>query len=37
LQLAWLGSSGEAEHHFAAHSTGNRVALTALWRFSTSN
>ncbi|HEU4781603.1 MAG TPA: TorF family putative porin [Steroidobacteraceae bacterium] len=37
LQLAWLGSSSEAEEHFASDSVGNRVALTALWRFSTTH
>jgi uncharacterized protein (TIGR02001 family) len=37
LQLAYLGSSGEADGHFARGSTGERVALTALWRFSSSN
>jgi uncharacterized protein (TIGR02001 family) len=36
LQLAYLGMSGEADHHFADHSTGDRIAVTALWRFSTS-
>ena len=37
LQLAWLGISGEADDHFAHGSTGNRVALTVLWRFSSSH
>jgi uncharacterized protein (TIGR02001 family) len=36
LQLAYLGISGEADRHFADHSTGDRIAVTALWRFSTS-
>jgi uncharacterized protein (TIGR02001 family) len=36
LQLAYLGISGEADHHFADRSTGDRIAVTALWRFSTS-
>ena len=34
LQLAYLGISGEADDHFARGSTGDRVALTVLWRFS---
>jgi hypothetical protein len=34
LQLAWLGASREAESHFDSETVGNRVALTALWRFS---
>lgn len=37
LQLAYLGVDGEAERHFYSRSTGDRVALTALWRFSSSN
>jgi len=37
LQLAYLGVDGEADHHFASRSTGDRIAFTALWRFSTSN
>jgi uncharacterized protein (TIGR02001 family) len=36
LQLAYLGVGGEADHHFADRSTGDRIAVTALWRFSTS-
>jgi uncharacterized protein (TIGR02001 family) len=35
VQLAYLGISGEAESHFARDAVGERVALTALWRFST--
>lgn len=34
LQLAYLGVDGGAERHFADDTTGDRVALTALWRFS---
>ena len=34
VQLAWLGVDGHAERHFLEDSTGNRVAVTALWRFS---
>jgi uncharacterized protein (TIGR02001 family) len=37
LQLAYLGVDGEAEDHFTSRSTGDRIAFTALWRFSTSN
>jgi uncharacterized protein (TIGR02001 family) len=37
LQLAYLGVDDVAERHFLEDSTGDRVALTALWRFSTSN
>jgi uncharacterized protein (TIGR02001 family) len=36
LQLAYLGVGDRAKDHFAARSTGDRVAVTALWRFSTS-
>jgi uncharacterized protein (TIGR02001 family) len=36
LQLAYLGVDGVADDHFAARSTGDRIAFTALWRFSTS-
>jgi uncharacterized protein (TIGR02001 family) len=36
LQLAYLGADGTAAHHFVADSVGERVAFTALWRFSTS-
>jgi len=35
LQLAWLGASDEAAGHFDEDVVGDRVALTALWRFST--
>ena len=34
LQLAYLGVDGEAEDHFTTRSTGDRIAFTALWRFS---
>jgi uncharacterized protein (TIGR02001 family) len=34
LQLAYLGISSNADEHFTADSVGDRVALTALWRFS---
>ena len=37
LQLAYLGISGEADDHFAHGSTGDRIAFTALWRFSTAH
>lgn len=37
LQLAWLGVSDRAADHFPASTVGDRVALTALWRFSTTN
>ena len=33
LQFAYLGVDGEADNHFASDSTGDRVAFTALWRF----
>lgn len=36
LQLAYLGVDSEAERHFRNDSAGDRVAFTALWRFSTS-
>jgi len=36
LQLAYLGVSDEAEDHFSDEVTGDRVAFTALWRFSSS-
>ena len=36
LQLAYLGASEEAEDHFSDEVTGDRVAFTALWRFSSS-
>lgn len=35
LQLAYLGASDEAADHFDDEVVGDRVALTALWRFST--
>jgi uncharacterized protein (TIGR02001 family) len=35
IQLAYLGVSSNAEEHFDSDSVGDRVALTALWRFST--
>jgi len=34
LQLAYLGVDSSAAEHFVADSVGDRVALTALWRFS---
>lgn len=34
LQLAYLGVDDTAENHFAARSVGDRIAFTALWRFS---
>jgi uncharacterized protein (TIGR02001 family) len=34
LQLAYLGVDHTAERHFLRRSTGDRLALTALWRFS---
>ena len=34
LQLAYLGIDDDAEDHFASRSVGDRVAFTALWRFS---
>jgi uncharacterized protein (TIGR02001 family) len=34
LQLAWLGVDDGAEEHFSEDVVGDRVALTALWRFS---
>jgi uncharacterized protein (TIGR02001 family) len=36
LQLAYLGVDDQAERHFASRSTGDRIAFTALWRFSSS-
>jgi uncharacterized protein (TIGR02001 family) len=33
LQLAYLGVGSAAEEHFDPDTTGERVALTALWRF----
>ena len=35
VQLAWLGIDQGAREHFRGDSIGNRLALTALWRFST--
>ncbi|MEO8020042.1 MAG: TorF family putative porin [Pseudomonadota bacterium] len=37
FQLAYLGVDANAEDHFDADSVGDRVALTALWRFSSTN
>ena len=37
VQLAYLGVSENAGNHFVEDSVGDRVALTALWRFSTAN
>lgn len=34
LQVAWLGMDGMAPHVFTTDSTGSRLAVTALWRFS---
>jgi hypothetical protein len=34
LQLAYLGVDDSAEEHFDPDAVGDRVALTALWRFS---
>jgi uncharacterized protein (TIGR02001 family) len=34
FQLAWLGIDDAAEEHFRRDSIGNRLAFTALWRFS---
>ena len=34
LQLAYLGVDSSAKEHFVPESVGDRVALTALWRFS---
>lgn len=34
VQLAYLGVDSNAEDHFDSKSVGDRVALTALWRFS---
>jgi uncharacterized protein (TIGR02001 family) len=35
LQLAWLGADSRAADHFPGNTVGNRIALTALWRFAT--
>jgi uncharacterized protein (TIGR02001 family) len=37
LQLAWLGADGGADDHFSDEVTGDRVAFTALWRFSSAD
>jgi uncharacterized protein (TIGR02001 family) len=37
LQLAWLGADSGADQHFSDEVTGDRVAFTALWRFSSAN
>jgi len=37
FQLAYLGVSENAGDHFSEDSVGDRVALTALWRFSSAN
>jgi uncharacterized protein (TIGR02001 family) len=37
LQLAYLGVDSKADDHFPSRTTGDRIALTVLWRFSTSN
>jgi uncharacterized protein (TIGR02001 family) len=37
VQLAYLGVSENAEDHFTEDSVGDRVALTALWRFTSAN
>jgi uncharacterized protein (TIGR02001 family) len=37
IQLAYLGISENAKDHFADDSVGDRVALTALWRFTSAN
>jgi uncharacterized protein (TIGR02001 family) len=37
LQLAYLGVDSNADDHFPSRTTGDRIALTVLWRFSTSN
>jgi uncharacterized protein (TIGR02001 family) len=34
LQLGWLGIDHQAEDHFRDDAIGNRLAFTALWRFS---
>lgn len=35
LQLAWLGTDGQADELFSGDVAGDRLAVTALWRFST--
>lgn len=37
IQLAYLGVDESAKEHFADDSVGDRVALTALWRFTSAN
>ena len=37
VQLAYLGVDDHAKDHFVDDSVGDRVALTALWRFTTAN
>ena len=37
IQLAYLGVDESIKEHFADDSVGDRVALTALWRFSSAN
>jgi uncharacterized protein (TIGR02001 family) len=37
FQLAYLGTDDHAAEHFDPDSVGDRVALTALWRFSTAD
>ena len=37
LQLAYLGVDDNAAEHFAEDAVGDRVALTALWRFSSTH
>ena len=34
LQVAYLGTDSAAEEHFLEESVGDRIAVTALWRFS---
>ena len=34
-QVAYLGADSGADEHFNEDSVGDRVAVTALWRFST--
>jgi len=34
LQLAYIGTDHGVDQHFSGDTTGNRLALTALWRFS---
>ena len=37
LQLAYLGVDDTAAEHFRSDAVGDRVAFTALWRFSSTN